>query len=149
MGRGSKTRLVTAGVLVAVFGAGVLLGLAADSNASAEAAEVGAAPIASTASVDTTNTEETQRRRRTYDEVEPNETQLALIDSIVAEHRARTRVLDEENRAQLQLGFREILLETREAIKSVLTPEQAAEYQRLLDERDTRAAERENEDERD
>ena len=149
MGRGSRTRLVTAGVLAAVFGAGVLLGLAADSNAPAEAAEVVAPSVESTASVDTANSEEPQRRRRTYDEVEPNESQLALIDSIVAEHRARTRVLDKENRAQLQLGFREILLETREAIKSVLTPEQAAEYQRLLDERDVRAAERENEDERD
>ena len=149
MGRGSRTRLVTAGVLAAVFGAGVLLGLAADSNASAEAAEVVAPSVESTASVDTANSEEPQRRRRTYDEVEPNESQLALIDSIVAEHRARTRVLDKENRAQLQLGFREILLETREAIKSVLMPEQAAEYQRLLDERDVRAAERENEDERD
>jgi len=149
MGRGSRTRLVTAGVLAAVFAAGVLLGLAADSNASAEASEVVVASVEPTDTVDTADSEEPQRRRRIYDEVEPNESQLALIDSIVAEHRARTRVLDEENRAQLQLGFREILLETREAIKTVLTPEQAAEYQRLLDERDIRAAERENEDERD
>lgn len=141
MGHGSRTRLVTAMVLFAVFGAGVLLGLAADSNLDAETTEV-AAQLPQDGAAD----DEQPRRSRIYDQVEPNESQLHLIDSIVAEHRARTNALDEELRA----GFRVILLETREAIKEVLQPEQAAEYQRLLDERDARAAEdRENEDERD
>jgi Spy/CpxP family protein refolding chaperone len=68
----------------------------------------------------------------------------------VAEHRARTNALDEDLRAKYRSDFRVILLETREAIKEVLTPEQAAEYQRLLDERDARdAAERANRDEKD
>jgi Spy/CpxP family protein refolding chaperone len=53
-------------------------------------------------------------------------------------------------RTALRKGFREILVETREAIKVVLTPEQAAQYQQLLDERDARveAERREEEDQK-
>lgn len=152
MGRSSRTRLLTAGMLFAVFGAGVLLGLAADSELGASTAtEVMTVAEADTdADPDSQSVAEDTSRRRIYHEVEPNESQLALIDSIVKEHRARTTALDEELRAEYQVGFRSILLDTREAIKSVLTPEQAAEYQRLLDEYDEeRAAERANGGERD
>lgn len=142
MEAGARTRLVTALVLVAVFGAGILLGLAADSNLGAQPVDTAAQPAGDAASSDEPET----RRRRIYDDVGPNESQLELIDSIVAEHRARTNALDEEMRA----GFRVILLETREAIKEVLTPEQADEYQQLLDEYEAkRAADRDNEDEKD
>ena len=128
------------------FGTGILVGFAADAEGDALAAEV---TSGEGIAVDTTSNEDRPRRRRIYEQVEPNETQLGLIDSIVTVHRARTNALDEEMRTQLNAGFREILLETREAIKEVLTDEQAAEYQRLLDERDARRAARENEDERD
>ncbi|MDH3270452.1 MAG: hypothetical protein OEN56_03925 [Gemmatimonadota bacterium] len=147
MGQSSRTRLLTAGLLFSVFGAGVLLGLAADSELGASTAE----EVAENS--DTTDPdEETPRaeRRRLYHEVGPNESQLARIDSIVREHRARTNALDEELSAEYRTGARAILLDTREAIKSVLTAQQAAEYQRLLDEFDAeRATERENGDERD
>jgi hypothetical protein len=146
MEQGSRTRLVTALVLVAVFGAGVLLGLAADSNLRADPTE-----IVTESGDDEGGAEESRGGRTlTYLRVEPNESQLTLIDSIVAEHRARTNALDEDLRAKYRSDFRVILLETREAIKEVLTPQQAAEYQRLLDERDARdAAERANRDEKD
>lgn len=144
MGQSSRTRLLTAGMLVVVFGAGVALGLVVDS-------ELGAKPAGEVAEATETEGEpEEPRRRRIYEEVGPNESQLELIDSVIREHRARTNALDRELRAEYQVGFRSILLDTREAIKSVLTPEQAAEYQRLLDEYDAeREAERENGDERD
>jgi hypothetical protein len=61
-----------------------------------------------------------------------------LIDSIVAEHRTRTNALveqNEETRTQYQEDFAEIVHSTREAIKGVLSPDQASQYQRLLDER--------------
>jgi Spy/CpxP family protein refolding chaperone len=138
-----RTRLVTALVLAAVFGAGVLLGLAADSN-------LGATPPEVTADAPETETEEAEapRRRRIYDQVEPTEDQRHLIDSIIEEHRARTNALDDEMRAEYRGGFRVILLETREAIKGVLTTEQATEYERLLEEYDARGrAERDNGDE--
>jgi hypothetical protein len=146
MEQSSRTRLVTALVIVVVFGAGVLLGLAADSNLRADPAE-----IVTESRDDERGAEESRGGRTlTYLRVEPNESQLTLIDSIVVEHRARTNALDEALRAKYRSDFRVILLETREAIKEVLTPEQAAEYQRLLDERDARdAAERANRDEKD
>ena len=146
MGRESRTRLTTVVLLVAVFGTGILVGFAVDAEGDVLASE--AAPGETIVS-DTAASEDRPRTRRIYEQVEPNETQLGLIDSIVTVHRARTNALDEEMRTQLNAGFREILLETREAIKEVLTDEQAAEYQRLLDERDARRAARENEDERD
>ena len=146
MGRESRTRLTTVVLLVAVFGTGILVGFAVDAEGDVLASE--AAPGETVVS-DTAASEDRRRTRRIYEQVEPNETQLGLIDSIVTVHRARTNALDEEMRTQLNAGFREILLETREAIKEVLTDEQAAEYQRLLDERDARRAARENEDERD
>jgi hypothetical protein len=141
----TRTRLITVLLLAVVFGSGVMLGLAADSSLIAEQppeteavapeVEVPAAPEA--------------ERRYIYHEVGPNEVQLARIDSVVAEHRARRDALDEETKARYDEARRQIVLDTREGIKAVLTPEQAAEYDRLLDEWETRrAAERENEGDR-
>ena len=131
MEHGSRTRLTTALILLVVFASGVLLGFAADGR-------LGAAPALSLSAADTTESEEDLPGTPMSRQVEPTEEQLARIDSIVKVHRARTNALDKETRAVYRQGFREILLETREAIKGVLTPEQAAEYQRLLDEYDAR-----------
>ena len=139
----SRTRLLTALVLGVVFGAGVLLGLAADSSLRAETAEVVAE--------ETSGEAEPERRRRApiYAQVDPTTDQQARIEAIISEHRERTNALDKDVGATLRRGFREILFETREAIKGVFTPEQAAEYQGLLDEYDARrAAERESRDDR-
>ena len=145
MERTTRTRLITAFLLAVVFGSGVMLGLAADSSLIAEqpsgteaVAPEATPPAASEAA-----------RRYIYHEVGPNEMQLARIDSVVAEHRARRDALEEETKARYDEARRQILLDTREGIKAVLTPEQAAEYERLLDEWESRrAAERENEDDR-
>jgi len=136
---------MTAVVLVAVFGAGALLGFAADSSLEAEPPT----PVAESVETDGAEAVEESEPRRTpmYRKVEPNEDQLERIDAIVVEHRARTNALDEETRAEFRAGFRVILLETRESIKGVLSAGQAAEYQHLLDEWDARpAADRENDD---
>jgi Spy/CpxP family protein refolding chaperone len=145
----ARTRLTTAIILVVVFGSGVMLGLAADSNLSAEApaaeARIESPDPSKDAPEDSVETPRSERRY-IYQQVDPNEAQLSRIDSIVAELRAVREVLDEE----YQTSRRELVLETRNAIKAVLSPEQAAEYQRLLDEWDARnAAESENEDDRD
>lgn len=154
MGQTAKTRLITAGVLIAVFGAGVLVGLVADSELGAVPTPADVAEATETAEPETADeaSDEAERssRRYLYHEVGPNESQLERIDSIVKEHRARRNALDEELKAEFDVGYRAILLDTREAIKSVLTADQAAEYQRLLDEWDAeRQAERENGDEKD
>ena len=141
----SRTRLTTALVLAVVFVSGVLLGFAADGR-------LGAAPVPTSAPVEAlepTEGEDDQRGTPMSRRVNPTDAQLSLIDSIVSVHRARTNALDKATRVTYRQGFREILLETRAAIKGVLTAEQAGEYQRLLDEYDARQdAEREREKDR-
>ncbi len=140
MEHGSKTRLLTAVVIAAVFGAGVLIGYAADSSLEAEP------PDAVAVEPDEVVGEEEERRSPIYAQLGPTDEQQAEIDSIIEVHRERTNALDKQTRRQLRQGFREILLETRQAIRQVFPPEQGAEYQRLLDEWDERqAAEREAE----
>ena len=135
MEHGVKTRLVTAGVLAAVFGSGVLIGFAADTNLRAEAAEVTTA-----ATEADTARDERARRKPLYAQVDPTAEQQALIDAIVSRYRKRTNALDEERRAEFQRSLRELTVETRDEIKTVLSAEQAREYQRLLDEWDARQA---------
>jgi len=146
MGKGSRTRLATVLILVLVFGSGVLLGLAADSSLSAEApsesTSIASEPVQGS---EEEPAEPETERRYIYHEVDPNEEQLARIQTIVAEWRARREAFDEDSRTQWEQGRREFVLETRNAIKAALSPEQAAEYQRLLDEWEAeRTAEREN-----
>ncbi len=147
----SRTRLLTAGVLIAVFGTGILVGLVMD-------AELGAAPpppevVQAKDEGEQPEAEASGERRYFYQQVGANESQLASIDSIIQEHRARRDAIDEELdgvEAEFEVKYRANLLITREAIKSVLSTDQAAEYQRLLDDWDARReAERENGDERD
>lgn len=141
----TRTRLITLLLLAVVFGSGVMLGLAADSSLGAEQPS-GTEAVAP--EVEVPVAPETERRY-IYHEVGPNEVQLARIDSVVAEHRARRDALDEETKARYDEARRRIVLDTREGIKAVLTPEQAAEYQRLLEEWEARrAAQRENEGDR-
>lgn len=150
-----RTRLTTAIILLVVFGSGVMLGLAADSSLSAEAPSDSVAVPSATSGTDSSEAAaaaQPTERRYIYQQVDPNEAQLARIDSVVAAMRAERQALDEKFQ-QLQVQWdaerRELTLATREAIKAVLSPEQAAEYQRLLDDWDARReAERENEDDR-
>jgi Spy/CpxP family protein refolding chaperone len=146
--RAAKTRLTTAVVLAVVFGSGVVLGLAADSSLRAEAPPVVVQPPEEAPDVEASHEppEPERGRRYMYHEVDPNEEQLARIESIVAEMRALREAFDEERDSLYRV---EILLPAREAIKGVLSPEQAAEYQGLLDDWEARrAADRENEDDR-
>lgn len=143
MEHGSKTRLVTALILAAVFSSGVLLGFAADSNLGAEPANE-LVPTESATAEEESAEDSTPRRRGMYMQVDPNEEQLARIDEIVAEHSARVDALDEELRSEFRAARRLLVQETREAIKGALTAEQAGRYQAILDEWDERrAAERE------
>ncbi len=137
MEHGSRTRLLSAVLIAVVFGAGVLIGFAADSNLGAEQPE----PVAE-AVVEEPEGEE--RRSSLYSQLGPSPEQQAVIDSIIGVHRERTNALDKETRRTYRQDFREILLETRQAIKEVFPPAQGEEYQRLLDEYDAQQeAERE------
>ncbi len=146
----TRTRLLTAGVLIAVFGTGILVGLVVDADLGAATVP---AEVVTSDGEDEAQEEAPAERRYLYQQVGANESQLASIDSIIQEHRARRDAIDEELKrveAEFQVDYRANLLNTREAIKSVLSADQAAEYQRLLDEWDAgRQAERENGDEKD
>lgn len=132
MERESRARLLSALLITAVFGSGLLLGVAMDRNVTAtrvaQAAEAG---------------EDVERPRRTpmWEQIHPSDEQRAQIDSVLKVHRKRMNALDEEFREAYNPRFRAIILETRESIKAAFTPEQAAEYQRVLDAFDRRRAE--------
>jgi hypothetical protein len=130
-----RTRVITAGVIIVVFGAGILVGLVADDDLGASAS-----PPDVTEVTEESGSNERSNRCCIYHQVDPNESQLARIDSIRQVYRDRTNALYDELKAEYPDRFWAILLDTRNAIKSVMTPEQAAEYQRLLDEYDAEKA---------
>jgi len=138
MERGSRTRLTTLLVLVVVFAAGVLLGLAwrgtAPGAAAGNEAVAGAAP----------ETTGDSTRTPMYEQVGPTPEQKILIDSIVRNHREAMKQLHAEFRAAYEPRYRALIESTREAIKGVLTPEQAAAYDSLLAAWDRKRAERES-----
>lgn len=136
MSQQTRTRLLTAGVLLTVFGAGLLLGYAADTTLSAT-------PAAALAPSDDQGSEDEPEEERVpmYRQVGPDSAQSLVIDSIVQEHRARIDALNRQFQDEYDPQFRQIVEETRAAIRDVFTPEQAAQYQALTDERDRRRAE--------
>lgn len=135
MSQQTRTRLLTAGVLVTVFGAGLLLGYAADSTLTAT-------PAAALTSTDESDAEDEPEERRIpmYEQVGPDSAQSVVIDSIVREHRARLDALNRRFQEEYDPQFRQIVEETRAAIRGVFTAEQAAAYQALTDERDRQRA---------
>lgn len=137
MSRQTRTRLLTAGVLLTVFGAGVLLGFAADTTLTPPPAS---ASVVQPEDTSEPEGEEAPRRTAMYDQVGPDSAQSVMIAALVVEHRARMNALNEEFQANYDPRYRAIIEETREAIKEVFTPEQAAEYQRLVEEADRRRA---------
>lgn len=130
MEHGSRTRLVTAVMLAVVFASGVLLGVAGDGNLVAAESE--------------------GKKQRMYEQVGPTNDQMVFIDSIVKDHRARMDALHDEFHRSYYPIYRELIQDTRGAIKDVFSQEQAAEYQALLDDFDRRkAAERKEKEKED
>ena len=132
MDKAPRTRLITALLLVVVFGSGLIVGLALDSNL-----------LAGTPEEAGTEEAESSERRRVpmYEQVGPNETQKASIDSIVRDHRESMKSLHREFREAYNPRYQAVLEGTREAIKGVLDPEQAEAYDSLLAAHDRRKAE--------
>ena len=133
-----RTRLATVVVLTAVFASGVLLGYAADRT-------MGAPPAA-----EAEGGEEQREARRPplYEQVGPTEAQKAVIDSIVADMRTAMRALHAEFRESYDARYAALIQDTRNAIKGVLTPEQAQAYDSLTAQRDRESAQRERRENR-
>ena len=132
MEQSSRTRLITALVLLAVFMSGALVGAAADGSL--------LAGPASGLDAEAAAKKESSRRPPMYEQVGPDDQQSAAIATIVQEHRSRMDALHAEFRELYNPRYQSIVHDSREAIKAVFTAEQAAEYQLLLDERDQRRA---------
>lgn len=127
-----RARLVTLGVLFLVFVSGFLVGFAFDRGLVAGPAE----DAKETAERRDRDDDDRDRERRyVIDRVEMAPEQRSRVDSIIAFHRDRTKALSREFEEEFRPRYREIVSETREAIKSVLTEEQAAAYDSLLSER--------------
>ena len=137
MSRQTRTRILTAGVLLSVFGAGMLLGFAADTTLTPDPAS---ASIATPAEEVASTEVDEPRRTPMYEQVGPDSAQSVLIAELVQEHRARMDALNREFQEHYDPRYRAIVEETREAIKAVFTPEQAARYQEIVEERDRRRA---------
>ena len=138
MEHGSRTRLMSAAVLVVVFGAGIMLGVAVDGTLSAS-------PTDSSVVAAERPEEETPRwRTPMYEQVGPDAEQSALVDSIVLEYRAQMDELHDEFRGAYNPRYQALVSDTRETIMGVFSPEQAAQYQELFEERDRKRSERKN-----
>jgi len=136
MERGSRTKLVAAMVLAAVFGSGLLVGFVADRRLDG-ASTVAAAPE----STPEAPTGERTRRPRVYEQLDPSPPQVAVIDSILQVHRQRMNELDREYRQarhEYRANYDAVVQETRDAIAAVFPPGVATEYRRLLAEFDAR-----------
>ena len=153
MERFQRTRFLTVVVLAVVFGAGIVLGLGFDSFGEAPQ------PVAVVEDSQTTAESgegegERERRPPMYEQVGAlSAQQHGQIDSIVGAHRFEIRGVYRGFRdnhdalhSDYDLEVRAILMRTREGVKSVMTPVQAAAYDSLLADYDRRREARQQED---
>ena len=135
-----NTHAAAGGVLLVTLVAGFLLGLVWSRTSPAQAEPVAPAAVAAE-EADEDRGGETRRRGLIVERVGLSAEQQVRVDSIVGHSRTMMRQL----RADYRTGYGELIESTRSSIKDVLTPEQAAEYDALLNDFDRR---RELEDER-
>lgn len=138
-----NTHAAAGGVLLVTLVAGFLLGAVWSKTSSAQAEPTApTAPAAVAAEeADEDRGGETRRRGLIVERVGLSAEQQVQVDSIVGHSRTMMRQL----RTDYRTGYGELIESTRSSIKDVLTPEQAAEYDALLNDFDRR---RELEDER-
>lgn len=141
-----RARLVSVAVLAVVFASGIVVGFAWDRRL--DAAEAAAELERRTERVDSTRSGagqgdqedggEERRRQYMWERVEPTEAQRVELDSIMQVYREASRDFHRESRRAYDEGMRALVLQAREAIKSVLDPAQAARYDSLAAARDDR-----------
>ena len=140
-GRGRVTA-TSAAILALMFVTGVLVGRAWDvGSAEAQAAET---------TTEASEGEERGERTPMYEQVGITDGQRVVIDSLVVHYRRDMRTLQRDSRTLYDQQSDALADEVRAAIKAVMTPEQVAEYDVLLEASDerrrARRAERDRED---
>ena len=86
-----------------------------------------------------------ERRRPMYEQVGLSADQQLRVDSIVSHYRGEVRILQERSRDEYEAAYWQMVLATRSAIRGVLEPPQAMQYDSLLEASDRRRREREAE----
>lgn len=139
----TRTRLTTAAILALVLGTGVALGVAFAPRLTTggETSEVEARRT-ERATEDRGLDRSGRRRPLIVEQVGLSDTQKAQVDSIVTLQRARMRALQEEFDQAYMPRYRELIQETREAVRGVLTPDQRIRYDSLLADHDRRRQDR-------
>ncbi len=125
-----RTRLATLLVLAVVFGAGVVVGFVLDRGMAiaapgVEAEGEGEAPPP-------------ERRRFIIDHLDLPQDQRAQVDSVLEHYREQLEALQEEFEEAFRPRSRELLIETRTAIRALLDDAQIAAYDSLIAERNQR-----------
>jgi hypothetical protein len=146
-----RVRLATVGILALVLGAGFLLGAAWDRRLDAEPVAV-----SSDSATAAPAPEGEGRRTAIYERVNPPLTpeQRVATDAIVAHRRDAVRELmaepaidslydamkgaERQFKGAYEPRFRALIDTSRSAIRQIMTPEQAAQYDSLLAENDRR-----------
>jgi hypothetical protein len=150
MAQMERVKIATVGILALVLGAGFLLGAVWDRKLDAEPATVAASDSAPSTSAQRAG------RRPMYYEVKPplSAKQMADADLIVERRREAVKALMAEPgvdslykqmkaaEKQFKLAydprFRALIDTSRAAIRQIMTPEQAAQYDSLLADQDRR-----------
>lgn len=150
----ARTRFATVLILAVLFVSGVLVGMAVDRGMESAEAPSGAAAApeaegAEDRGRDDDDDDRRRRRRPMYEQVGLNEVQEERIDSIVRHYREEMEVERREARQEWESRWRELVLETREAIKSVMDRDQALRYDSLLAAADQRGRNDERRDDED
>ncbi len=123
-----RTKVVSAGVLLAVFVAGALVGAAFDRTLGAAPAETGERipPVADARSDE--DGERRERRRGMWERVDPTEDQRVVIDSILRHHRARMGELRDDFESRYNPRYWAIVDSTRNGIRAVFNEDQRIRY---------------------
>lgn len=138
-----STRATAAGTLFLTLAAGVVLGRVWSARLSdAPDPPVVTAPTTAAAAEEAEEDRGRENRRRglIVERVGLSDGQKAQVDSLVGHSRTMMGQLREDYRS----GYRGLIESTRSSIMSVLTPEQAAEYESLLSDFDQRRSRDEN-----
>ena len=143
----TRTRLTTAAILGLVLATGGVLGVAVGPRltAGSEPAEGQGDPEEGSRE-DRSSERSGRRRTLIVEQVGLSDVQKTQVDSIVSSQRAQMRALQTEFNEAYMPRYRDLIEDTREAVRGVLTSDQRTMYDSLLVEHDRRRQERRGQD---
>lgn len=129
----TRTRFTTLVVLIAVFGSGIAMGFALDRGIALAAPGADETPAK--------EGEGEERRGYIIDRLDLPADQRAQVDSVLDHYRGQMAALQDEFEEAFRPRSREVVSQTRAAIRAILNEEQTAAYDSLIAERNRRNSE--------